>query len=236
MLEYALFMIMLQNEVESFYSIGEFYLNKNLHNLISHKNIKIQTNSTILLLHELSYTFVSNYIENISENTQWIIVTPEPDENLLWLYSSLKNKAQFIYYDDQNRIIILKNITKSNNHEKPPKQFIDDFLDIKIVEKEKLYEYSFDDLELQLAKSLISQAEYFYFGKEITEQDLTKCQMIAKSFSKIIECKCGNEVFGYFVHFDLKEKLWISLLYPSNILKNVLNVEKYKLSVQIKRK
>jgi hypothetical protein len=237
MLDYILFVLLFQYKISALQISGSYFISNNIRKLMSDQKVLLEKNSQLILIYKQNFNEIFNLLNSERETVDWVIINLEENENVYWLYSQLRNCADDIFFHEADRIIILKNFNKLDDiHENVPfaKQiWVDDFLKTNILEKEEQFEASFDEWNLQIAKCLLSNCEFFYFGEEISDKDLLKCQMFAKMNFKIIECFHGNEKVGYFVHYDYKKNLLIHLLANSAIVKNILHIENNKISIPV---
>ena len=244
MLDYCLFFILLQNEIESYRFYGNYFdLHAKNNLLLLNKNIKESDNPNLVMIYKESNQFIENYWKTVlSDCVKWLIIVPQDQTSAIVTYKELRALGEAILILDKEPIIIIKNL--KDNFKSFYRQEIllpilepniDDFINVKL-KKQPLDDVcvATGDREKILLKCFTSTAPYIYFGEPISEYNLSKLKCFFNAKIKIVECV--NQKYhttGFFVDREYFESTYIYSVEKIASLKNVLKFKEHHIKAPV---
>jgi len=244
MLDYCLFFILLQNDLNTYKIFGNYFeLHAKNNQLIQSKLMKEDDNPELVLIYKESNQFIENYWKNIlSDCVKWLIIVPQDQTSAIIIFKELRafGKARLIL--DKQPIILIKDLKpnfKSYYRQDMllpiNDENIDDFLNIKL-NKHNLEDccIATGDKEQILNKCLTTSAPYIYFGEHISENNLSKLKSLFNAKIKIIECvNFKYQTVGFFVDREHFATTYIYSIEKISSLKNILKFKQLHLKAPV---
>lgn len=241
MLDYCLFILFFQHQIDTFDILGEYYdFHENVSRAISNSKHQKTNNENLVLIHKETYLFIDYFWRNLlTINTKWLIIVPQNISDANRIFREMRSFGDTFFIQNPEPIIIIKNI-KENFKEEFRKQILneennydlDEFLEINIIEKNINCDIITGSMDSILLETLSSNSDYIYFGEQISDQNMLKNQMLSKLNFDIIEnidIKT-NKTIGFFIRGDYVEKVWIYYLSKSKQLDNLFKFKQNKIN------
>lgn len=245
MVDYCLFMILLNEQLNKITFLGEdFLLHSKINSLLQTKNIKTADDGCLIIINKESPQFIDFYWRNILSNQiKWLIITPRNITEAVIIYKEIRSFGDAILIQSEEPVIIIKNF-KENFKDFFRQEIllpldnknINEFLNCSDeMQSLSMCSISTGNKEQQIIESLLSNSMYIYFGEKVPLSSLLLCQKLANMKFYIIELvnKENFERLGFFVHRDYLEKTIIYSLSNLKSLENVFKFHEIKLTIPV---
>ena len=245
MLDYCLFMYFFQRQPTTYRFIGDYFeAHNNVLDVIKYCESSLSNDPELVMIYKEPFGFIDYFWRNsLTINTKMLIIVPKDQHDGNRIFRELRSFGDSIYIKYPQHIILIKNI-KANFKDEYRKmllnnidfdQNLDLFLDVKIDNCKLECDTFFGNDEDILIPSMLSNCNYVYFGKEISNQNLLKNQMLSRLNFNIIHNvnTKTNETIGFFVRGDYLEKIWIYHLSKNEKMNDICNFSHNKIIVPV---